>query len=114
MSGDVGRVLNRLCKWRTILTGWQLGTRSSEDPEAQAVRDQRELLLLLRTEVNAITKALFDAGILNRRNFDKYLTEEAEALMASLEERWPGAKATDAGMSLDAAKVKEWMGKFPQ
>jgi hypothetical protein len=24
--------LNRLAKWRTVLAGWQLGTRGSDDP----------------------------------------------------------------------------------
>lgn len=55
---DLEGILNKLCKWRTILAGWQLGTRPKEDPEAQAVRDQRELLLLLRCEVTALIDIL--------------------------------------------------------
>lgn len=31
--------LQRLGKWRTVFASWQLGTRSKNDPEAQAVRD---------------------------------------------------------------------------
>ena len=42
------RMFNRLCKWRTVLTGWQLGTRAKGDPEGDAVRDHREVTLLLR------------------------------------------------------------------
>lgn len=55
--------LNRLCKWRSILAGWQLGTRADTDPECQAVRDHREVTLLLRAEVNALTQLLVCGGV---------------------------------------------------
>ena len=33
------RALNVLAKWRTLLAGWQLGTRPKGDPECDAVSD---------------------------------------------------------------------------
>jgi hypothetical protein len=55
------QALNRLAKWRAVLAGWQLGTRPKGDSECDAVRDQRELLLILRAEVNAISALFCDA-----------------------------------------------------
>mgnify|MGYP001587156880 CR=1 FL=1 len=45
---DVMQKINRLTKWRTLFTGWQLGTRAKGDPEGDAVRDHREVTILLR------------------------------------------------------------------
>ena len=50
--------LNRLCKWRAIFAGWQLGTRAKGDPESDAVRDHREVTILLRAEASAMTGLL--------------------------------------------------------
>src|SRR5438067_1656730 len=46
MNQALDAALNRLTKWRSVFCGWQLGTRSSTDPEAQAVRDHREATML--------------------------------------------------------------------
>ena len=48
----LNQALNRLCKWRAHFAGWQLGTRAKDDPEAQAVRDHRELSMLMRVELS--------------------------------------------------------------
>ena len=106
--------LNRLAKWRQVLTGWQVGTRSKEDPEAQAIRDQRELLLLLRAEVNAMTGLLIQRGVFDARDWDVALAHEAELLCKDLEQRFPGAHAEDYGMSIDPVKAHAWMSKFPR
>src|SRR5258707_8554059 len=45
--------LNRLTKWRTHYAGWQLGTRAKGDPESDAVRDHRELTMLLRVDLTS-------------------------------------------------------------
>lgn len=46
---DVQSALNRVTKWRSIFTGWQLGTRAKGDPEGDAVRDHRELSIIHTT-----------------------------------------------------------------
>jgi hypothetical protein len=38
--------LNRIAKWRTILAGWQLGTKPKGDPTCDAVRDHREATIM--------------------------------------------------------------------
>jgi len=98
--------LNRLCKWRAHFAGWMLGTRAKEDPEAQAVRDIFEKYLLLRVEVTALTKILLEKRVLTLEELHAALIAEAEELMRMLEERWPGVRAVDDGLSYDAEKVK--------
>lgn len=111
MTPTLEKALNRLAKWRSVLTGWQLGTRPSEDPECQAVRDHRELSIMLRVELNALTALIrnevpdFDA------KFEKHLLEEAAIMEQGFEERFPGASATDHGIQLDG-RAAEWMSKF--
>jgi hypothetical protein len=107
----MSEALNRLCKWRTILAGWQLGTRSKEDPECQAVRDQRELLLLLRAEVNALTTLLIERKVLTADAFGEQCDIEAGYLEQELERKFPGVKATAVGLTIDPAAAG-WMKDF--
>ena len=106
---DLGKVLNRLAKWRSVFAGWQLGTRSAEDPECQAVRDHREVTILLRAEVNALTRILTDRNIITESNFTAALEREAELLNADYERKFPGMKATNFGITYDVQIAKETM-----
>jgi hypothetical protein len=105
--------LQRLCKWRQIFAGWQLGTRPIEDPEVQAVRDQREILLLLRAEVSALTVILLRRRTMTQAEFEAALDVEAEHLMRALEKRFPGARAELDGMHINTAEADPWLSKFP-
>src|SRR4051812_18097011 len=105
----VQRALNKLCKWRTVFVGWQLGTRPKGDPESDAVRDTRELLILLRVEVTAITKLLLDKRVCTHREFQIALLDEAQKLDADYERRFPGFKATDDGMQINISMARETM-----
>jgi len=101
--------LNRLAKWRSVFAGWQLGTRPKGDPESDAVRDHREVTLLLRAEVNALTKLLTDKGTFTIEEFKTQLTEEADYLSAAMEKKFPGMKATDTGIQMDTQIACETM-----
>lgn len=102
--------LNRLTKWRGIFAGWQLGTRPKSDPEAQAVRDHRELSMLLRAEVTAITGILLQKGICTIDEFKAELEKEANLLEASYQRRFPGLRAVDDGIEIyDTAKAAQTM-----
>lgn len=103
MSIDLyDEAIQKLCKWRSVLTGWQLGTRPKGDPEGDAVRDQRELLLLLRCEVTAITGLLMKLGV-TEDEIRRAVAEEAEHLSAAMEKKFPGFTATPYGISIDPA-----------
>jgi hypothetical protein len=99
--------LNRLAKWRGIYAGWQLGTRARGDGESEAVRDHREVTLLLRAEVSALAGLLIAKGVFTADEFTQACGEEAEYLSKALEKKFPGARATDDGMSLDVKEFAE-------
>jgi len=111
MKHDFDRILNRLAKWRAHFAGWQLGTRGKDDPECQAVRDHREVTLLLRAEVNAISRALIENKVCSQDRFTELVCEEAILLEKQLEQRWPGVRATDEGLAYDN-RVMDWMKKW--
>jgi hypothetical protein len=106
--------LQRLTKWRSVFAGWQLGTRTSSDPECQAVRDHREVTILLRAEVNAITKLLLDKGVFTTQEFQRELEQEAEDLSSRYEGKFPGIKATDYGIQYTNPEAAETMKNWPR
>ena len=101
LENQVVEVCNRLTKWRSVFAGWQLGTRLQDDPECKAVKDHREVTILLRAEVSAQTKLFIDKGIFTLEEFQQALIEEAELLNKDYEKRFPGMKATDIGIQYD-------------
>jgi len=107
------RNLERLCKWRVLLTGWQLGTRPEGDPECDAVRDHREATLILRVEMTALTRLLLDKGVVTVEEVQETVETEADLLCMALEVRFPGVKATDSGLELDKRAVETMKGWKP-
>jgi hypothetical protein len=99
--------LNRLCKWRTVFAGWQLGTRAKGDPESDAVRDHREVTILLRAEVTALTGLLVSKGVFTGEEFAAALGDEADQLNADYERRFPGITTSAAGVHLNTAVMQE-------
>lgn len=102
---------NRIAKWRSVFAGWQLGSRAKGDPESDAVRDHREITILLRVEATALSKLLIDKGLITLEDFQAAVIEEAELLEQDYEKRFPGCQATDYGMRFDARAsetMKHW------
>lgn len=107
------RTLNRVCKWRGVFTGWQLGTRSMDDPEAQAVRDQRDLLIMLRIECSAMAVLMMEKGVFTVEEWQTKLIEEAGALDEMYERKFPGMKSTDEGIVYDKRAIETMKGWRP-
>src|SRR5690349_6618136 len=84
--------LNKLAKWRTVFTGWQLGTRKKGDPEGDAVRDHREVTIILRSESSALVGLLVKKGVFTEREWAEAWLEEAKKLDADYERKFPGIK----------------------
>jgi hypothetical protein len=105
------RALNVLCKWRTILAGWQLGTRPDTDPECQAVRDHRDATLIQRAEMSALTELLLRKGLITEAEFDAALEREAVAMSRDFSRRFPGVTATETGLRMDLPRIERegWM-----
>lgn len=101
--------MERLGKWRTVFTGWQLGTRPRGDPESDAIRDHRELTMALRADVNALTGLLISKGIFTAQEYTDQLQVECQHLCREYERRFPGFKATDDGMYIDVAIARDTM-----
>jgi len=93
--------LNRLTKWRSVFAAWQLGTRSINDPECQAVRDHREVTIMLRAEQSAFLMLLLDKGVFTIEEFQASMIKEARLLSQDYEKKFPGMKATDDGIQYD-------------
>ena len=99
--------LNRLAKWRMVFASWQLGTRVKGDPECDAVRDHREATMVLRAEVTALSALLIQKGVFTHDEFVAAIEKEAEELSKMFEERFPGFKATDGGMTVDTTQAHD-------
>lgn len=110
-GNDAFAALNTLTKWRTLFAGWQLGTRPKGDPEGDAVRDHRELTILLRAEVTAIAALLIRKGVLSLDEWTSALADEARALNYDYEEKFPGVTADESGLQMDLEKIRQagWM-----
>jgi hypothetical protein len=68
-----------------------------------------EAMAALRAEVNALTKILLDAKIVDEDTLTRIVGEEAEYLSAAYEKKFPGAEPTDDGMTFDLAVWSETM-----
>lgn len=102
------RALNIVAKWRVLFTGWQLGTRPKGDPEGDAVRDHRELTILLRVESTALVGLLLRKGVITEAEWLAALEREAIQLSHDYEQKFPGATAHEQGLTVDARAV-DWM-----
>ncbi|MEX3635997.1 hypothetical protein [Paraburkholderia sp. BR14320] len=112
ISNRLHRTLNRLAKWRSVFAGWQLGTRVTGDPESEAVRDHRELSMVMRAEVSALAALLMQKRVFTVDEFNAQIADEAEWLSQAYERKFPGMRATDAGISIDPHAAKDTMKGF--
>ena len=105
------QALNRVAKWRSLFAGWQLGTRPKGDPESDAVRDHREITILLRVEGSALTGLLIRKGLITGKEWEAALEREANELSKDYARRFPGVTAADHGLVMDPQKIDAagWM-----
>lgn len=92
------RALEKLAKWRGLLAGWHLGTMSKEQPGAQAMRDLREAVLILRAETRAMVALLDKKGVITEQEFIEELGTEAALLDADMAMRFPGFTTSAQGL----------------
>lgn len=103
------RVSNKLAKWRSFFASWQLGTRSKDDGEFRAVKNQYELLILLRADVNALTDMMIKKGVFTQEEFTAALIRESRTLDHAYEQAYPGFSATEDGLSMQLPQALETM-----
>jgi hypothetical protein len=100
--------LNRLCKWRTVLTGRHVGTKPKTDPEVIAFRDLYDKLLILRAEHTALSGLLIAKGIITADQLASAVAAEADELERDYQKAFPGVRATDAGLIIDR-RAEAWL-----
>ena len=93
--------LNKLGKWRSILCGWFMGTRSDKDEQAKAYKDLIERSLIMRAELTGLTRLLVGKGLIEEWELLHWVAEEAAELEKMLEKQFPGYKASALGMDID-------------
>jgi len=83
-----------------------------DDPECQAVRDHREVTILLRAEQSAFLMLLLEKGVFTQEEFQAAMIKEAGLLSKDYEQKFPGMKAHDHGIDYDvkvaAQTMKNW------
>lgn len=99
--------VQRLGKWRTVMTGRIIGTRPNTDPQAQGFRDLFDKANVLRAAVNAVTALLIKKGVFTAEEYTRQLQEEAKWLCEQYEKQFPGFKATDYGLDVDTLKASQ-------
>lgn len=107
MKHTLELALNKLAKWRLVFTGWQLGTRVKGDPESDAVRDHRELSIILRAELTAISTLLLEKKVFTQEEWEAALEKEALQLDQDYEHKFPGFKTSQHGVDIDITQVSE-------
>lgn len=108
--------LNKLAKWRNVFASWQLGTRLDNDGECRAVKDHRELSILMRAELSALTGLLIKKGVISQAGFEAALVSEAGQLDQDYERKFPGFSTDQDGVHMQLPEARETMRRlgFPQ
>lgn len=101
------RTANRLAKWRTVLTGWVLGTKGQHEPGVQGMRDVMEARLLQRVELNALIALLVEKGVFTITEFKAQVVLECDDYQHVMEARFPGHVAVETGIQVNAELAAE-------
>lgn len=104
--------LNKLAKWRKFFASWQLGSRPDNSGEYKAVANQRELFIIMRAELNALTGLMIEKGIFTGEEFDAALGKEAAQLDADYERTYPGFSTSQDGLHMQMPDALNTMRKL--
>lgn len=104
--------LEKLAKWRKFFASWQVGTVPAGDGRYKAVADHRELSILMRAEMSAVTGLLVRKGIFTQEQFADALERAAKQLDHDYEESYPGWRSLPDGLSMKLPEAAETMKKL--
>lgn len=104
--------LEKLAKWRKFFASWQVGTVPAADGRYKAVADHRELSILMRAEMTAVTGLLVRKGIFTQEQFADALERAAKQLDHDYEESYPGWRSLPDGLSMKLPEAAETMKKL--
>jgi hypothetical protein len=109
LADESYRVSNKLAKWRTFFTSWQVGTRLFNDHECKALRNQYEMYILMRADINALTGLLIKKGVFSAEEFTEALITETKQLDHMYEENYPGFSTSLDGLHMQMPAAGETM-----
>lgn len=109
LEDELSRVMTKLRRWRMFFASWQLGTRPEGDGEVQAVKDHRDLTIVLRAEVTALTGLLMKKGMFTKEEIQYALIREAKDLDRAYSDAYPGFKSTEEGLDMKMPEALETM-----
>jgi hypothetical protein len=106
--------VGRLHRWGYVLVSRIMGTQLDTHQPTKGIRDLITKCLMLRAEANAMVGLLVEKGLITEAEFAARLQSEAEFLCKQYEEQFPGAKATDVGITIyDPKKYAETVKGWP-
>jgi hypothetical protein len=100
---DAVDALNKLCKWRSVLTGWIMGTALKSEPGVQGIRDLMDARLIVRAEVSALLQLCMRKGLFTAQEWAEQLHDEAVALDQMYEKKFAGYRTELDGVHIDPA-----------
>lgn len=102
--------MNRLCKWRSILVGWMIGSKGGDEPGVQGFRDLVDRTMILRPEVTALTALLLKKGVFTQQEYEFQIVEECAHQQRLFEDLFKGMHAENFGVIIhDPEEAKKTM-----
>lgn len=118
MRHATNRALQRLTKWRRVFAAWQfgpdhlLGDNANCPAPVHAVRDHREVTMLMRAELSALVILLVQKGVFTTGEYEAQLEVEATHLDVIYEQKFPGFIAGDDGITLHNPEALQTLQSF--
>lgn len=92
--------LQKFTKWRAVFAGWQLGTMSIENETCRAVRDHRELTMLMRAELNAFIALGVKKNLFTMEDWQAEVLDQVQHLDKAYERKFPGFRTQAYGVEI--------------
>lgn len=106
------KALNKLTKWRNFFAIWQTANKEPDEAEHKAIKDHREVTMLLRVEVTTLARMMVEKGVCTTDEFAEMMIIEAKHLERSFETAYPGYFAEEFGLSINNPEAAETMRKL--
>lgn len=92
--------LSKLCKWRSLLTGWHLGPLPAKAPGVQAMRSMQDFRLIIQAEVAAVMNLLVLKGLVTEAEMNHAIAAAAGELDEIMAAQFRGYRTTPEGLEV--------------
>lgn len=105
-------LITKVVQWKTVFANWQLGTRDETDGAFKAIQDAKDDNIRTNVKLDGLIGLLMERGLINEADLLQEQIEVANRLELTLEAKFPGAVATDDGMTYDEARFQDTKNKL--